>query len=481
MSERPTVTVVTEATYPVALGGVTTWVQRLIKYSSNVTFNVLCTTGPEKTEPVVKIPNNVKNVVIQEIIPKENKLRRWIHRIAPRHRIKWSIKLKTLRTTFERMVEGEPLSEEMLKELWKASQSPISVLASSAMYELARYVHDMYGEKCEDNPFSDVFWTVVNVASFVLGAAAGARRLPECDVAHAQNSGVCGFLCSVAKAARDIPFIITEHGILLKELDIRLEGHGKAMRELLKECFRSMMLTSYEHCEEIIEISDYHAELALEHGAPKDKIKVIYSGIEVWKYSPGNLERKYSDPNVFEIGTITRIERVKGIDVLIEIAARTVDQTDSVVFHVVGPVDDEAYYDECRELVKEYGLEDTVRFHGPCDPNEVIEWLRRFHIFLLPSRSEGLPMALLEAMSCGCPVVASEVGAVPYIVDKSFGRTFRSEDADEAAKYLVQLLDDPELMLKMAYHATERAKQYDVKRMCHSYFLEYIKHARGDD
>ncbi|WP_456454373.1 GT4 family glycosyltransferase PelF [Methanopyrus sp.] len=481
---RPTVTVVTEATYPVALGGVTTWVHRLIKYSPDVVFNVLCMTGQGRTEPVVEIPANVRDVVIQEIVPKrKNKLRRWLDRMTPAHRLRWSTVSKTLQFVFERMVEGEPLSEPMLKELWKASKSPTNVLASSTIYELARYVHylaSQYEDECENNPFSDVFWVAVNVASFVLGAAAGARRLPNCDVAHAQNSGVCGFLCSVAKAVRGVPFIITEHGILLREIDMRLQEFGETARELFKECFRSMMFTSYEQCEEIIEISDYHAELALKHGAPEDKIKVIYSGIETWKYSPGDLERKYSEPEIFEVGTITRIERVKGIDVLIEVAARTVEHIGNVVFHVVGPVEDKAYYEKCRKLVKEYGLEDIVRFHGPCNPDEVVKWLRRFHVFLLPSRSEGLPMALLEAMSCGCPVVASEVGAVPYIVDRNFGRTFRSEDADEAAKHLVRLLYDPELMFDMAHHAVERAKQYDVMRMCHNYFQEYYKYTGGD-
>ncbi|WP_456435280.1 DUF3492 domain-containing protein [Methanopyrus sp.] len=63
---RPTVTVVTEATYPVALGGVTTWVHRLIKYSPDVVFNVLCMTGQGRTELVVEIPANVRDVVIED-------------------------------------------------------------------------------------------------------------------------------------------------------------------------------------------------------------------------------------------------------------------------------------------------------------------------------------------------------------------------------------------------------------------------------
>ncbi|MHC1580138.1 MAG: DUF3492 domain-containing protein, partial [Methanopyraceae archaeon] len=80
LGRKPRVTIVTEGTYPITLGGVTTWVQRLIKYSESVRFNVLCLAPPGKKEPVVEIPDNVQDVVIKELVPRRMGKHRWIAR-----------------------------------------------------------------------------------------------------------------------------------------------------------------------------------------------------------------------------------------------------------------------------------------------------------------------------------------------------------------------------------------------------------------
>ena len=488
LGRKPRVTIVTEGTYPITLGGVTTWVQRLIKYSESVRFNVLCLAPPGKKEPVVEIPDNVQDVVIKELVPRRMGKHRWIARILPIHRVKWALGrridraprgYRVLEQTFELMLEGEPLGEEMLKRLYRVSKEPTKVLESPVMYTLTEFAEDQLGE---DERFSDLYWAVANVCSFVLGAASGARRMPECDVAHPQNCGVCGFLCAIRKAVKGTPYIITEHGILTRELDARLEGMGKIARELYRRCFESMIKTSYHYCDEILAISDYHKEHSVKQGAPKDKIDVIYSGIETWKFPPpSNMKKKFCKTNQMHVGTVARVEPIKGIDVFVRMAAKVVEELnyDKIRFHVVGPIDDEDHYKECKELVERYGLNQVVKFHGPRPPDEVLKFYHKFHVFVLSSRSEGLPMALLEAMSAGCPVVASEVGAVPYIVGEEVGRTFPVEDHRAGAEALVELLKDPKLLLEMAHAATRKAEEFDITKMCREYTRRYSAYVRS--
>ncbi len=481
---RPRVTIVTEGTYPITLGGVTTWVQRLIEYSENVRFNVLCLAPPGKKEPVVEIPDNVEEVVIEEVIPRRSDPRRWLDRALPTHRIKWSIgrrlgRYKGLERALRHLLEGRTLDEGMLRELYEGSRRPSRVLQGPLVHSLVEFVEELAGPV---DRLSDAYWAVVNVCSFALGIASHARRLPECDVAHPQNSGVCGFLCAVRKAAHGTPFIVTEHGILTKELDARLEGMSELERELYRGCFESMIRTSYRHCDEILEISDYHREHAVRHGAPEEKVDVIYSGIETWKFPPPeDMEGKFLRADRLHVGTVARVEPIKGIDVFVRMAARVVKRLgrDRVRFHVVGPVDDEEHYRECVRLVRRHGLRGIFKFHGPQPPDEVLRFYHRFHVFVLSSRSEGLPMSLLEAMSSGCPVVASEVGAVPYIVDEEIGRTFPVEDHRAGAEALVSVLKDPSRLLEMARRAVERAKRFDVVRMCREYERRYATYARS--
>ncbi|WAC89724.1 glycosyltransferase family 4 protein [Mycobacterium sp. Aquia_213] len=119
--------------------------------------------------------------------------------------------------------------------------------------------------------------------------------------------------------------------------------------------------------------------------------------------------------------------------------------------------------DEVRELVRGSGLEDTIAVVGWVGPDERDRLLAESAIFLLPSYSEGLPMAVLEAMASGVVPVTTAVGAIPEVVtDGVNGVLISPGEPEQLAAALQSLIVDAELRNRLAAAAYTRAKEFDV-------------------
>ncbi|UXA07479.1 glycosyltransferase family 4 protein [Mycobacterium sp. SMC-2] len=121
--------------------------------------------------------------------------------------------------------------------------------------------------------------------------------------------------------------------------------------------------------------------------------------------------------------------------------------------------------EQVRERVRAYALDDTVEVRGWVDPAERDRLLAESAILLLPSYSEGLPMAVLEAMANGVVPVTTAVGAIPEVVtDQVNGVLVRPGDPEQLAAALQNLIVDTELRNRLAAAAHARAAEFDVDR-----------------
>src|SRR5699024_5858268 len=112
--------------------------------------------------------------------------------------------------------------------------------------------------------------------------------------------------------------------------------------------------------------------------------------------------------------------------------------------------------ERCREL----GICEEVRFLGKQD--RVEEVLSIADLFLIPSGSETFGLAALEAMSCGVPVISSNIGGLPEVnVHGETGYLCDLDDIDCMSNYAVQLLSDEKLHKELAKNARERAKKFE--------------------
>jgi glycosyltransferase involved in cell wall biosynthesis len=117
--------------------------------------------------------------------------------------------------------------------------------------------------------------------------------------------------------------------------------------------------------------------------------------------------------------------------------------------------------EEFLNLAKEYGVSERVHLLG--FRTDVAELLKSADIFLFPSVQEGLPVALMEAMSCGLPVVCSEIRGNIDLIDETCGMLCTATDDNAFASALEELIERPDMRKAMAGKALERSKNYDIK------------------
>ncbi|QJU60341.1 glycosyltransferase [Sphingomonas sp. AP4-R1] len=153
------------------------------------------------------------------------------------------------------------------------------------------------------------------------------------------------------------------------------------------------------------------------------------------------------------IGSLGRLHPVKGYDVLIETLRRLPPDLADWELAIGG---DGAERPALEAAIAAAGLGERVRLAGYVDP---AAFLAGLHLYVQPSRSEGLCVAAHEALTAGLPVVASAVGELPRAIDPSVGRLAPPGDPDALAAALADLLSQPEELAPMG--AAARTKMLD--------------------
>jgi glycosyltransferase involved in cell wall biosynthesis len=182
-------------------------------------------------------------------------------------------------------------------------------------------------------------------------------------------------------------------------------------------------------------------EQAIRLGAPADKVQAILNGCDSSLFRYGSREearRELSVDPAARLAVFTgRLVEVKGLPGLLEAVARVRRDGPPLELALIG---DGPLAPALRQLSRRLGIEAGVRLLGARSPAEVARWLAAADVFCLPSYSEGCPNVVLEALSCGRPVVASEVGGIPEIVGGHCGILVPPGDSGALAAALKEAL-----------------------------------------
>lgn len=166
------------------------------------------------------------------------------------------------------------------------------------------------------------------------------------------------------------------------------------------------------------------------------------------------------------VGMVGRLSHEKGADVFLQAAAELLKSRPTTKFVLVGEGPEEQ---KTRENARSLGIESSVVFAGFRD--DVSAVLAAIDIVVIPSRTEGLPLILLEAMSSGKPVVATNTGGIPDVLQEGVnGRLLPAADPLAFARAIAELLDDPSARHRMGMNARKTAEgRFSVDRMIEAY------------
>jgi glycosyltransferase involved in cell wall biosynthesis len=179
------------------------------------------------------------------------------------------------------------------------------------------------------------------------------------------------------------------------------------------------------------------------------KFKIVRCGID-----PAQLE--YRDPGTqcTRMAYVGRLSAEKGLPILLQSLATLKSRGRRVELVLMGDGEDRGYLES---LVGNLGLEDAVQFLGFVDQQTIAETLRASDIFVLPSFAEGIPVALMEAMAIGLPVIATAVGGVSeLVVNLETGLVVHASDVEGLADAILCYADNADLRLEIARKARDK-------------------------
>lgn len=209
----------------------------------------------------------------------------------------------------------------------------------------------------------------------------------------------------------------------------------------------------------VVGVSEGSARQLEDHlGLPAGAARVVCNGVP----EPGRSPAVTKAVGRLVVGAVGRLDRQKGFDVLVRAVADLPD------LHLV-LVGDGPERSVLEALVDEHGLRQRVTMTGWS--SEASALMRTFDVLAVPSRWEGLPLVVLEAMLAGVPVVATPVGGVTDAVsDEQTGLLVPVDDAGELTAALARLAGDPELRSRLAAAAADVARRrFTVDAMVRSY------------
>lgn len=233
--------------------------------------------------------------------------------------------------------------------------------------------------------------------------------------------------------------------------------HGKASSK--GKIYTWLELSTNQSLDLYITVSERDRQSLLSSGIHNDSIEVIYNAVDTNTRSIPEegewLRKKFELPSDSIICTaVGRLVSVKGYDVLIKAIQTITTQVPQLHCLIIGE-------GECKEelsqQINQAGLENRVRLVGYYDRESAMSILRSSDIFVMPSRYEGTPIALLEAASFARPILASSTGGIPELVtNEEHALLVPPENPRALAQGLVKLASDRKYAQALGQHAQQR-------------------------
>ncbi len=209
---------------------------------------------------------------------------------------------------------------------------------------------------------------------------------------------------------------------------------------------------------------DIRESLVNDHRISKELIRVIPPGINLDRFVPGptpappptGSSRGLTPGRLPVVGTIGRLDPLKGFHYFLNAVRKVVDRGWEAMFVIVGEGEEERFL---RQEAKELRIEKRVTFAPPLP--DIVDLYRTFDMVVVPTQRGGVGLTALEAMAMAKPVVASAVGEMlNIVVDEKTGFLVPEGDVNGLADRIVRLLENPQLAIEQGKAGRRRVEEF---------------------
>lgn len=479
-----TVLLSTEGTYPFHQGGVSTWCDILVKELNMVDYIVFSVLSDPFTTQKFKLPKSTSLIKVPLWGTEEPSE----HLTTPFS----LVYLKKKRTT-SKVVKllFLPIFHELIQEIISPQKNPEKF--GVILHRMYKYFQEYeYKETFKSEIVWDIYKKLIldaikipemkltqpNIYGLIQSLGWVYRFLnivntpiPKTHVSHAAAAAFCGIPCVIAKIEHKTPFLLTEHGVYLREQYLSLSKRKLPifLNTFLIRFIQSITTLNFHYADQVSPVCHYNTRWETRFGVQPEKMEVIYNGVDTNVFIESEIvERK--DPTVV---TVARIDPIKDIMTLIKTASIVKEQFPNVKFIVYGSVSVQDYYEECLALIEKMELKESFILAG--HTTDMVSAYHSGDIIALSSISEAFPYSVVEAMMTGRPVVATDVGGIREALGDT-GFLVTPREPREFASALITLIKDANLRTTLGRDARDRALNYfTLEKVLDNHLKSYIK------
>lgn len=487
-SNKSNVLLVLEGTYPFAGGGVSTWAHMLCSKVTNANF-ILYSINAEKEDTYeYPLPSSVKQVIQVPIWGAEEPsecvaiANSYIEIIDKKERTSNRAIKKKFLPLFKQFLQAinEPQTEtaffeEVIHGMWSyfSNYDYKETMRSELVWETyKKELMCIHHNELEAISLYDLTVGMRWIYRFLMPLSI---EIPPVNIAHITLAGFPILPALIAKYQYNCPIVISEHGVFIRERLLAINGadYSFFLKKMLIQFSERITQLAYYKADKILSVNKFNMKWEQLYGAPYNKIEVIYNGVDHQLFKP----RK--KPNhLQEIPTVVAAARIfdlKDIETMIRSCAVVKKSIPTIRYIVYGNKNAvPEYTNKCNQLIEKLDLTANFILAGHHSKPHLI--YAEGDVSILTSISEGFPYTVLEAMSSGLPVVATDVGGVYEAIDASCGFLCKPKDYLSIAKRVEQLLLDKPLRKEMAKNARQKViENFTISKFITQYEAVYSK------
>lgn len=185
----------------------------------------------------------------------------------------------------------------------------------------------------------------------------------------------------------------------------------------------------------------------------------------IYNALPGYIQianKKRENKDIITIGVVSRLEHIKGMDLVVPAFAKVYEKNKNIRLLVVG---DGSLRHQMEEDADRLQLGKNIEFAGMQKQTDLQSYYDKIDVLLMPSRSEGFGLTAIEGMARGCVLVASNTGGLPEVVREGYvGLLHQPESVDDLANKICSLIEKPKLLEQMRSHLSDYVHQFTFER-----------------